>query len=107
LLPGLNFYRNLLIDEAFGGSRWEFLEFKCFLLPNFLNMCTFNNLLQIPLTSFHTEGPSVAAVEESELVHHLRSQISQLNKDITGLHAMFATRANMVCSFSIALCYCR
>jgi hypothetical protein len=35
-------------------------------------------------------SPKVVAFDESELVRHLRDQISRLNKDIAGLHAMAA-----------------
>jgi hypothetical protein len=52
-------------------------------------MRTLNNLLQIPLTSSRAESSSIAA-DESELVRRLRGRISQLNKDMTGLHAMAA-----------------
>jgi hypothetical protein len=31
-----------------------------------------------------------SAIDESELVRHLRDQISRLNKDIAGLHTMAA-----------------
>jgi hypothetical protein len=48
-------------------------------------------LLQIPSTSSRAEcSLNSSAVDESELVRRLRYQISQLNKDITGLHTMEA-----------------
>jgi hypothetical protein len=50
-----------------------------------------NNLLQIPSTSSRAESSlNSAAVDESELVRRLRNQISQLDKDMVGLHAMAA-----------------
>jgi hypothetical protein len=48
-----------------------------------------NNLLQIPSTFSRVECSS-SAVDETELVRQLRNQISQLNKDMIGLHAMVA-----------------
>jgi hypothetical protein len=48
-------------------------------------------LLQIPSTSSRAESSlNSAAVDESELVRRLRNQISQLDKDMVGLHAMAA-----------------
>jgi hypothetical protein len=44
-------------------------------------------MLQVPSTSSRAESSSTA-VDESELVHRLHNQISQLNKDMVGFHAM-------------------
>jgi hypothetical protein len=50
-------------------------------------------LLQVPLTYYRAESSS-AAVDESENVCRMRNQISQLNKDMVGLHAMDALVKN-------------
>ena len=49
-------------------------------------------MLQIPSPSSSRADPSLnpSASDESDLVHHLRDQISRLNKDITTLHARAA-----------------
>jgi hypothetical protein len=50
-----------------------------------------NMLLQTPLTSSRVENSlNSSAIDESELVRRLRDQISQLNRDIVGLHTMAA-----------------
>jgi hypothetical protein len=48
-------------------------------------------LLHIPSNYSQDESSlNSTAVNESELVHRLRNRISQLNKDMVGLHAMAA-----------------
>jgi hypothetical protein len=45
----------------------------------------------MPSTSSRAKSSlNSASVDESELVHRLRSRISQLEKDMVGLHAMAA-----------------
>jgi hypothetical protein len=57
--------------------------YKCFSEPRVV--------LQIPSTSSRAD-PSLnsSAIDESDLVHRLHDQISQLNGDMTTLHAMAA-----------------
>jgi hypothetical protein len=49
-------------------------------------------LLQIPSTSSSRveSSSNSSAVDGTEIVRRLRNQISQLNKDMAGLHAMTA-----------------
>ena len=56
-----------------------------------VSQCISNNLLQMTPTVSHAESSlNSSTVNESELVRRLRNRISQLEKDIVGLHAMAA-----------------
>ena len=53
--------------------------------------CILNILLQTSSTPSRVESSlNSSAIDESELVHRLRDQISRLNKDIVWFHAMAA-----------------
>jgi hypothetical protein len=61
-------------------------------------------LLQIPSTSSRVESSlNSSALDESELVCRLRDQISQLKKDIAGLHAMAATLVKKKSEIAVAV----
>jgi hypothetical protein len=48
-----------------------------------------NNFLQVTSTAFRAESSQSPAVgNDSEIVRQLRSRISQMEKDLIGIHAM-------------------